>query len=55
MPDGFVARGRRRLPNRRRSETTDLEVNGQRVTAGIGFDDCGRPAEIFLSTGKAGS
>jgi ribonucleoside-diphosphate reductase alpha chain len=46
---------RRRLPNRRRSETTTLECAGQRIAASVGFDPEGRPAEIFLSGGKDGS
>lgn len=46
---------RQRLPNRRFSETFDLEVSGQHYTATVGRFPDGRPAEIFLSNGKAGS
>jgi hypothetical protein len=46
---------RRRLPDRRCSETTEIEFGGQRLAAMVGFDPAGRPAEIFLSTPKVGS
>ncbi len=46
---------RRRLPNRRPAETQDLAINGMRLTATIGFDAEGRPAEVFLSGAKDGS
>jgi hypothetical protein len=48
---------RRRLPNRRRNETHDLVVNssGTKVVATIGFVETGKPAEVFLNAGKAGS
>jgi hypothetical protein len=46
---------RRRLPNRRRAETIDIEVSGQRVSAMVGFYPNGRPAELFLSGAKDGS
>jgi hypothetical protein len=48
---------RRRLPNRRRNETYDLVVNGSgtKVVATIGFDETGKPAEVFLNAGKVGS
>ncbi len=46
---------RRRLPNRRRSETTEIEVGGHRLAAMVGFDETGRPVELFLSAGKTGS
>lgn len=50
-----MKRGRQRLPNRRRSETTEIEVAGLRVAAMVGFDPSGRPAELFLSGAKDGS
>jgi hypothetical protein len=43
------------LPNRRRAETSDIEVAGHRLTATVGFDRAGRPAELFLSGAKDGS
>ena len=46
---------RRRLLNRRRSETADIEIAGQRLTACVGFYPDGRPAELFLSGAKDGS
>src|SRR6266540_1971208 len=46
---------RRRLENRRLAETFDLEVGGLRYTATVGRFDNGELAEIFLSSGKAGS
>jgi hypothetical protein len=48
---------RRRLPNRRRNETYDLVVSGggTKVVATIGFDETGKPAEVFLNAGKVGS
>jgi len=46
---------RQRLPNRRPSHTETLEVGGQGFTATIGFDECGRPRELFLTAGKEGS
>jgi hypothetical protein len=46
---------RRRLPNRRMSETRDLVVDNTMVTATVGFDETGTPKEIFLAGGKTGS
>jgi len=47
---------RSRLPNRRPSHLETLEVNGQVVTACIGFDpETGQPRELFLNGGKDGS
>jgi len=46
---------RRRLPNRRFSETFSLESHGMRFTATISRFDDGGLAEIFLSNHKAGS
>ncbi len=46
---------RQRLPNRRLSHTETLEVAGQVFTATVGFDDCGRPREVFMAAGKEGS
>jgi len=46
---------RERLPNRRRCETRQFEHAGHRFTVSLGFYRDGRPAEIFLSNGKAGS
>ena len=47
--------GRQRLPNRRTSETFDIEVAGLRYKVTIGrFADGGR-AEVFISNHKAGN
>ena len=46
---------RQRLPNRRPSHTETLQVDGQAVTATVGFDECGRPREVFMAAGKEGS
>jgi len=46
---------RRRLPNRRPAVTHDIDVEGGRYVATIGFDELARPRELFLSGGKAGS
>jgi hypothetical protein len=46
---------RRRLPNRRTAETTELAVNGTALCATVGFDEADRPAEIFLTGAKDGS
>jgi hypothetical protein len=40
---------------RRPAETQDLPVNGLCLSATIGFDQEGRPAEVFLSGAKDGS
>jgi hypothetical protein len=46
---------RERLPNRRHSETFNLECNGLAYTATISRFADGRLAEIFLTNHKAGS
>lgn len=46
---------RQRLPNRRPSHTETLEVDDQAFTATVGFDECGRPREVFMTAGKEGS
>jgi hypothetical protein len=46
---------RQRLPNRRPSETRELDVDGITFTASVGFGVDGKPAEIFLSGAKDGS
>jgi ribonucleoside-diphosphate reductase alpha chain len=46
---------RRRLPNRRASETYALECDGLRYTATVARFEDGRLAEIFLSNNKSGS
>ncbi len=47
---------RARLPNRRPSHLETLEVDGQVITACIGFDPTtGQPREVFLNGGKEGS
>jgi hypothetical protein len=46
---------RHRLPNRRASETFDIESQGLRFTATVSRFADGRVAEIFLQNHKAGS
>ena len=46
---------RRRLPDRRGSETFNLQCAGLAYTATISRFDDGRPGEIFLTNHKAGS
>src|SRR5688572_1147583 len=47
---------RRRLPHRRSHELIDFEHAGHRYTAGVGFFEEGRLAEIFINVpGRAGS
>jgi hypothetical protein len=43
---------RRRLPNRRRALTFEIEVGGLRYTCTVGRFADGRPAEIFISNHK---
>ena len=54
MPDATPT-PRQRLPNRRPSHTETLQVDGQTFTATVGFDECGRPREVFMAAGKEGS
>ncbi len=47
---------RQRLPNRRPSHFETLAVDGQVITACVGFDPTtGQPREVFLNGGKEGS
>jgi hypothetical protein len=46
---------RRRLPNRRESETFEVEAQGLRFTASVSRYTDGTPAEIFLCNRKASS
>jgi hypothetical protein len=46
---------RQRLPNRRPSETFELECGGLKYRATISRYDDGRLSEIFLGNAKAGS
>lgn len=47
---------RRRLPDRRASETFGVECEGQTYLATVSYYDDGRPGEVFLSSDlKAGS
>jgi hypothetical protein len=46
---------RNRLPNRRRSETFDVEVAGLKFTCTAGWYLDGRLGEIFITNHKAGS
>lgn len=55
QPEPLEHVARRRLPNRREGETHELEIDGKRYLAGLGFYPDGRVGEIFLSSGKVGS
>ena len=46
---------RARLPNRRESQTLELELHGLRFTASFSFFQDGRLAEVFLQNHKPGS
>lgn len=46
---------RTRLPNRRPHESMQLEFAAQEFTLGVGRDDAGAIAEIFVGARKAGS
>jgi hypothetical protein len=46
---------RTRLPSRRPAITQDIVVGNITLSATIGFDETGRPAELFLSGAKDGS
>jgi hypothetical protein len=46
---------RRRLPNRRYSETLSIEAQNMRFTATVSRYDTGEIAEIFLNNHRAGS
>jgi hypothetical protein len=41
-------------PNRRPAVTRDLPIGNMPLTAAIGFDETGQPAEIFLASAKDG-
>jgi ribonucleoside-diphosphate reductase alpha chain len=53
--DGELRSYRRRLPNRRKAITETIVIGNMTLTATIGFDETGRPAEVFLSGAKDGS
>lgn len=44
-----------RLPNRRAHESREIEFDGRRFSLGVGFDDTGTPAEVFVTAPRAGS
>ncbi len=46
---------RERLPDRRPSETFDLEFDGTRYAVTIGYFPDGRPGEVFTHGAKVGS
>ena len=46
---------RTRLPDRRGHMLIDFEADGFRYTAGLGFFEDGRLAEVFLNAGKIGT
>lgn len=43
------------IPNRRPCETISFEHEGHRFKATVGYFAEGRPAELFLTTGKPGT
>jgi hypothetical protein len=52
----FLQAARERLPNRRAHELIDFTtLDGFRYTAGLGYFDDGRLAEIFLNAEKIGT
>jgi YD repeat-containing protein len=52
----FLQAARERLPNRRAHELIDFTTpDGFRYTAGLGYFDDGRLAEIFLNAEKIGT
>jgi hypothetical protein len=55
MPELPPRPSRRRLPNRRMAETVNLALGGIILSATVGFDAAGNPAEVFLSGAKDGS
>ena len=55
MGDSMTAPPRHRLPTRRPAVTEEIDCASTRLTATVGFDPAGRPAEIFLSGAKDGS
>lgn len=46
---------RRHLENRRAHESREIEFDGRRFSLGVGFDDTGAPAEVFVNAPRAGS
>ena len=48
-------RNRRQLPNRRPTETFEIEVGGLHYLVSVGHFADGALAEIFITNGKAGS
>ena len=46
---------RRRLPDRRPNETHEIEIGRAHYIVTVGFFPDGRPGEIFIAGGKAGS
>lgn len=46
---------REHLPNRRPCQTITFEHEGHRFKATVSYFEDGRPAELFLTTGKPGT
>ena len=46
---------RQRLPNRRDSESREVEIEGRVYHVTVGFDASRRPCELFLRDAKPGS
>jgi ribonucleoside-diphosphate reductase alpha chain len=53
IPNSFA--GRNRLPNRRSTETFEVEFAGLRYRVSVGRFVDGKPAEVFISNHKAGN
>src|SRR4051812_32597529 len=51
----MTAAARTRLPDRRGSETFEVQHNGQRFAASLGCFDDGSPAEVFVTGPKSGT
>lgn len=43
------------LPQRRATETFEIDFSGVPISVSFGYYDDGRPGEVFLSTRKAGT
>ncbi len=55
MTTGAPQPARRRLPDRRRSEIHDFEIDGQAYSASFGLYESGTIGEVFISGAKTGS
>ena len=55
LEEGRRAMTRTRLPDRRRNAIRDIAFGGQAFTVCVGYDDAGRPLEVFADGQKTGS